>query len=157
MALLSRLHRASARFRARRLEKFLSLCSVNPNALILDSGGGPEIWAALPVEGCPRLVYVNLPRAIEPGSHIANLVFADGRALPFADRAFEVVFSNSVIEHVGNAQEQCRFAEEIRRVGRSYWVQTPNRWFPVEQHLLTPLIHWLPRRLQRLLVPRFTV
>src|ERR1700694_3815158 len=100
MALLARLHAASARFRARRLERFVSLCRVGPSTRILDAGGGPEIWAALPAGARPRFVYVNLPRAVEPGSRIANLVFADGRALPFADRAFDIAFSNSVIEHV---------------------------------------------------------
>ena len=73
----------------------------------------------------------------------------DGRALPFRDEAFDVVFSNSVIEHVGDAASQRRFAREVARVGRAYWVQTPNRWFPVEQHLLTPLVHWLPKSWQR--------
>jgi len=66
-----------------------------------------------------------------------------------------VVFSNSVIEHVGDLASQRQFAREVARVGRAYWVETPNRWFPVEQHLLTPFIHWLPRRWQRALVPRF--
>jgi hypothetical protein len=62
-----------------------------------------------------------------------------------------------VIEHVGDATSQRRFAREVARVGRAYWVQTPNRWFPVEQHLLTPLVHWLPKSWQRRVVPRFTV
>ncbi len=81
----------------------------------------------------------------------------DGRLLPFPDRSFDLVFSNSVIEHVGDAASQEQFAREVARVGRAYWVQTPNRWFPVEQHLLTPLVHWLPKRWQRALVPRWTV
>jgi hypothetical protein len=84
-------------------------------------------------------------------------VAGDGRALPFRDGAFDVVFSNSVIEHVGDADSQRRFAREVARVGRAYWVQTPNRWFPVEQHLLTPLVHWLPKPWQRRIVTRFTV
>ena len=54
-------------------------------------------------------------------------------------------------------ESQRRFAREVARVGRGYWVQTPNRWFPVEQHLLTPLVHWLPKGWQRRIVPRFTV
>ena len=52
---------------------------------------------------------------------------------------------------------QRRFAEEVARVGRAYWVQTPNRWFPVEQHLLTPFVHWLPKTWQRAIVPRFNL
>jgi hypothetical protein len=62
-----------------------------------------------------------------------------------------------VIEHVGDADSQARFAAEVRRVGRRFWVQTPNRRFPVEQHLLTPFLHWLPREWQRRIVPHFTV
>jgi hypothetical protein len=77
--------------------------------------------------------------------------------LPFRDASFDIVFSNSVIEHVGNNESQHRFASEVMRVGRAFWVQTPNRRFPVEQHLLTPLIHWLPRSVQSAIVPRFTV
>ena len=52
---------------------------------------------------------------------------------------------------------QERFAREVARVGRAYWVQTPNRWFPVEQHLLTPLVHWLPKAWQGAIVRRGTV
>ena len=62
-----------------------------------------------------------------------------------------------MIEHVGDAASQERFAREVARVGRAYWVQTPNRWFPVEQHLLTPLVHWLPKRWQGAIVRRGTV
>jgi hypothetical protein len=42
-------------------------------------------------------------------------------------------------------------------VGRRYYVQTPSRWFPIEPHLMTPLIHYLPRRIQRKLLRNFTV
>jgi hypothetical protein len=49
------------------------------------------------------------------------------------------------------------FAAECKRVGAQYYVQTPNKWFPIEPHLLTPIIHWLPRELQRRLLRNFTV
>jgi hypothetical protein len=58
---------------------------------------------------------------------------------------------------VGDSESQARFARETMRVGRRFWVQTPNRWFPVEQHLLMPLVHWLPRRWQRVLAPRLSL
>jgi hypothetical protein len=67
------------------------------------------------------------------------------------------VFSNSVIEHVGNSFRQEQFAKEIARVGVRYFVQTPNRWFPVEHHLLMPLVHFLPRQWQQRLVRKFTI
>jgi Methyltransferase domain len=77
--------------------------------------------------------------------------------LPFKDAAFDIAFSNSVIEHVGTREDQKMFAEEIARVARFYWVQTPNRGFPVELHLMLPFIHYLPRAWQRQIIKRFTV
>jgi ubiquinone/menaquinone biosynthesis C-methylase UbiE len=77
--------------------------------------------------------------------------------LPFRDQSFDVVFSNSVIEHVGSWEKQERFAAEVARVGKRYWVQTPNRYFPIETHVLTPFLHLLPRSWQIRIAPRFTV
>ncbi len=123
--------------------------------LVLDAGGTSLNWEF--VESAPRLVVLNLPRTREETDREATLVFADARAMPFRDGAFDVVFSNSVIEHLGDAESQRRFAGEVMRVGRSWWVQTPNRWFPVEPHLLTPLLHWLPMAWRRAVSRRFTV
>lgn len=77
---------------------------------------------------------------------------ADGKALPFCDRAFDIVFSNSVIKHLGTIDQQRLFADECRRVGIRYYIQTPNRNFPIEPHFLTPIIHYLPRHIQRKLL-----
>ena len=154
MALAARL---SEEFRARRMRLFLKEFSLTPQTLVLDVGGNPRIWASVPAEVRPRITYLNLPRAAETEDDRARLVFGDGCRLPFADGSFDIAFSNSVIEHVGSAEAQREFAREIQRVSRAYWVQTPNRRFPIEQHLLTPLIHWLPVGWQRVLVPRVTV
>lgn len=62
-----------------------------------------------------------------------------------------------MIEHVGDPARQRAFAQETVRVGKRYFVQTPNRGFPVEQHLFLPLVHWLPRSWQRSIITRFTV
>lgn len=74
---------------------------------------------------------------------IQALIF-DGCALPFDDGAFDLVFSNAVIEHVGPSSVQEQFAREVMRVGRRWFVTTPNARFPVELHYQLPLIHWLP-------------
>lgn len=84
-------------------------------------------------------------------------VVADGRNLPFRDGAFDVTFSNSVVEHIPGLENRRAYAREAARVGLGYYVQTPYRWFPVEPHLMTPLIHFLPRTWQRLLLRNFTV
>ncbi|TML22455.1 MAG: class I SAM-dependent methyltransferase [Actinobacteria bacterium] len=74
-------------------------------------------------------------------------VQGDACALPFEDGAFDVVFSNAVIEHVGGRERQRRFVAEALRVGRRVVVTTPNRFFPVEVHTRLPLVHWLPDRI----------
>ncbi len=71
-------------------------------------------------------------------------VQGDATALPFEDGAFDIVYSNAVIEHVGDRERQRRFVEETLRVGRRVFITTPNRWFPVEVHTRLPLVHWLP-------------
>jgi hypothetical protein len=145
----------SLRFRRRRMQRFAREFAITSETRILDIGGTPDNWDLIAVR--PRLVMLNTPRAKDELAGASFWVAGDGRCLPFPDRSFDLVFSNSVIEHVGDAASQKQFAREVSRVGRAYWVQTPNRWFPVEQHLLTPLIHWLPKNWQRALVPRWTV
>jgi Methyltransferase domain len=137
------------------MRRFARTFGVTGETRILDVGGTPFNWSLLGVQ--PRVTIVNMPRAREAFDTQFQSVFADGRALPFRDRSFDIVFSNSVIEHVGDAESQRHFASEIARVGQSYWVQTPNRWFPVEPHLLTPFLHFLPAALQRRVARKFTV
>jgi len=71
-------------------------------------------------------------------------VQGDACELPFADGAFDIVFSNAVIEHVGDVERQRLVVGEALRVGRRVFLTTPNRWFPVEVHTRLPLVHWLP-------------
>lgn len=75
-----------------------------------------------------------------------KFVRADGRALPFEDRAFDVVHCNAVVEHVGARADQSQFVSELVRVTKAGFVTTPSRWFPIETHTRLPLVHWLPRR-----------
>ncbi len=75
--------------------------------------------------------------------HIQAVV-ADARALPWPDKHFDVVYSNAVIEHVGDLDDQQRMASEIMRVGKRWFVTTPNRWYPFEFHLRLPFVTWLP-------------
>jgi SAM-dependent methyltransferase len=72
-----------------------------------------------------------------------------GQPLPFAAGAFDIVFSNAVIEHVGSRAAQAAFVRELCRVGKAFFITTPNRWFPVEHHSGLPLLHFLPAKVYR--------
>jgi len=71
-------------------------------------------------------------------------VVCDACELPWPDKHFDVVFSNAVIEHVGSFERQKKMASEIMRVGKRWFVTTPNRWFPFEFHMRLPFVTWLP-------------
>lgn len=84
-----------------------------------------------------------------------RFVHADGRALPFADGAFDWVHCAAVLEHVGPADGQAKLIAELHRVCRKgVFATTPNRWFPVEFHTVLPLLHWLPKPWFRALLRR---
>ena len=70
----------------------------------------------------------------------------DGRQLPFAERSFDICFSNAVIEHAGTEAQQRAFVHEACRVAERVFFSTPNRWFPVDLHTMIPFAHWLPMR-----------
>ncbi|MGH8139016.1 MAG: class I SAM-dependent methyltransferase [Steroidobacteraceae bacterium] len=70
----------------------------------------------------------------------------DGTRFPFADNEFDVCWSNAVIEHVGNRERQLQFLQEVARVSKRAFITTPNRFFPVEVHTRTPLLHFLPKK-----------
>jgi hypothetical protein len=141
-------------FRTKRMQQFCRLFGLTETTRVLDVGGDPFNWSLVSI--APSLTVVNLYSLRERVNTIA-WVIADGRRLPFKDGAFDITYSNSVIEHLGDFASQQAFAQEVGRVGIRYYVETPNRWFPVEPHLITPLIHYLPKSVQRRLLRNFTI
>ncbi|WP_247403827.1 MULTISPECIES: methyltransferase domain-containing protein [unclassified Bradyrhizobium] len=146
---------AASSFRLARFSVFLDLINSIPMMdrplRILDVGGVEAYWRdkrkliARPVE----ITLFNLDGgqlAAKPG-----FVFMQGNAcqMPeFTNNSFDVIHSNSVIEHVGQWSNMMSMAKEIRRIAPRYFVQTPYFWFPVEPHARTPLLHWLPESLK---------
>jgi ubiquinone/menaquinone biosynthesis C-methylase UbiE len=141
-------------FRKRRMRFFYRHFRVEPQTTVLDIGGREFNWTLMPF--APHVTILNLStQGTRSGKF--EWVIGDARRLPFPDNAFEIVYSNSVIEHLGNLDDQRQFAAECTRVGRSYFVQTPNRNFLIEPHLLTPFVHWLPKEWQARLLRNFTL
>jgi hypothetical protein len=148
----------AARMRRKRLETLKTLLDTVPRPMkILDVGGLQGAWETLGFVGRAdvEITLLNIETAHASGSNICS-VTGDARNMPqYRDGEFDFVFSNSVIEHVGGPGEEKRMAEEIRRVGRRYYVQTPNRYFPIEPHFLFPLFQFFPTGVQATLVQHF--
>jgi SAM-dependent methyltransferase len=143
--------------RKRRMRMFASRMNIQANASILDLGGQPRIWAGI----SPRLniVILNLSGIAERqfNSH-HNITYIDGDACnvaEFSNGRFDIVFSNSVIEHVGDDRRQREFAREVKRLGEGYWVQTPSKYFPVEAHCGMPFWWFYPKRMQQYFLTRW--
>ncbi len=127
-------------FRTRRMQQVERTCCLTPNTGILAVGGNPFNWSL--VQTRPQITYLNL-YAVE--GLPAGLVIADGCEQPFRPHEFDIVYRNSVVEHLGSFEKQQSFAQECRRVGRFYFTQTPNKRFFIEPHYIAPFVHWLPK------------
>lgn len=129
------------------MAKVQTLLDLKPGERVLDLGGQPHIWEH--IETPLDITILNLPGVAHaaPAGSIHRFTFVEGDACnapQYADGSFDVVFSNSVIEHVGGPQSQQAFAREARRIAPRYWVQTPSIWFPVEAHTGMPLWFVMP-------------
>jgi SAM-dependent methyltransferase len=97
----------------------------------------------------------------EDGSHLTGQYLGlryqgvePGNPLPFSTNQFDIVFSNAVLEHTGRRSSQAAFLKEMCRVGRHFFVTTPNRWFPIEHHTGLPFLHFLPSNAYRAILAR---
>ncbi len=149
------LHRPVAKyFRGRRLRKLARTFGVRESTTVLDLGGSEYYWRWM--RPLPAVTVANLEaRDLDPKE--LAWIQADGRKLPFHDDSFDLVYCNSVMEHVPDDGSRQAMAQEIARVGRGYCVQTPNRWFPFDAHTLTPGFHFLPKQWQARLARNFSV
>lgn len=133
-------------FRRRRFKSFLA--DYQSCHTILDVGGEPSFWSLI-----GRRQGITILNVREPGNAEGfPFVLGSGCQMPFADKSFDLAFSNSAIEHVGSEENQLQFACEMLRVGKRVHCQTPSRLFPIDPHINMPFLHWLPRSW---LTPRF--
>jgi SAM-dependent methyltransferase len=134
----------SRRARARRLERLLHSARIGPTTRILDIGSGSSGL----IGQAPWLSITGVDLFERP-DYPGPFVRADAsEGLPFEDGEFDLAYCNSVIEHVA-PERRARFAAELRRVARGWYVQTPAFSFPLEPHSLLPAAHWLPLRARR--------
>ncbi|WFU30386.1 class I SAM-dependent methyltransferase [Bradyrhizobium brasilense] len=164
--------------RQRRGEFLVRTVNLPLDAKILDLGGGTgrHIRAILPRHTDITVCDISADdlKAARERFGFKTVLLRETERLPFDDRAFDFCFCSSVIEHVTGPKQdvvtiedgaafqsiarehQNRFAGEISRVAKSFYVQTPYRHFPIESHTWLPgIIVLLPRRLQIALISIF--
>jgi hypothetical protein len=114
---------------------------------ILDIGGEPQYWANVADILGQRCCHITLLNRRVYGVDDAQFASIIGDACDlnsYPDMSFDLVHSNSVLEHVGRWQAMQAMAREVRRLAPRYFVQTPYFWFPIEPHCMTAFLHWLP-------------
>jgi SAM-dependent methyltransferase len=148
--------RVSVRSRERKLRLFLDTFKPGPETTIVDVGvtdapfgdGSSDNFFEALYPWPERITAVGRTELDRFGAAFprVQVVRSDGRDLPFSDGAFDLGFSNAVVEHVeGGDDGRRRFVGELCRVAGRVFVTTPNRWFPLDPHTLLPFVHWLPR------------
>ena len=127
---------------------------------ILDIGGDIQYWKNIGWQhpAC-KIHLLNLYESKVPENETDQFSSSVGNGLSLEYKKGEVdlIFSNSVIEHVGSYANQQIFASEVRRVSDKYIVQTPSIWFPLEPHSLIPLFQFLPHSIRALLIMTFNI
>ncbi len=135
------------RFREKRFAFFKSLIETLPRPIhILDIGGTEAYWKTMDFAD-EEDIYFTLCNLDKQEVTRKNFRFmqADATNLPMIpDKTFDIVFSNSVIEHLFTRENQAKMAKEIRRIGKYYFVQTPNIHFPLEAHWRFPFFQYMP-------------
>lgn len=156
----SRLVDSETSFAARRrayranwlVETFPNLAEMS----VIDLGGRVDTWARADVR--PKRVHVvnlePLPDDVPPWAEVDH---GDACDLPreIARRTYDLVFSNSVLEHVGGHARRQRFADAVHLLGDAHWIQTPYRYFPIEPHWIAPGMQFLPLRARVALARRW--
>ena len=72
--------------------------------------------------------------------------------------SFDIVHSNATLEHVGSYNNQIAFVKEASRISKNHvFIQTPNRFYPIDFHTNLPLVHWLPKKIHRKILRIFII
>jgi hypothetical protein len=135
------------RLRARRFRRFEALTTRLPRPLrILDVGGTNAFWKnrGWHLRTDVEILTLNLVPEEQLYANVKPLTGDATNLAQFGERSVDVIFSNSVIEHLFTFENQRQMASEIQRVGKAFWIQTPNFWFPMEPHFHVPGWQWLP-------------
>jgi hypothetical protein len=127
---------------------------------ILDLGGDLSYWENMNWKNTStHISLLNLASITIPddSKHLFEAIQADALKCPFPDYTFDLVFSNSAIEHMGSLQNQKIFAQEVKRLAHNYIIQTPSFWFPLEPHCRIPFFQFIPHGIRAVMLMIFKI
>jgi predicted SAM-dependent methyltransferase len=148
------------RFRKQRFQFFENLLKSNFEGKfpvkILDIGGMVHFWKDQDLlKSCKvEIIMLNLSAEEVQIKGLSSMAGDATDLSQFADGSFDLVFSNSVIEHLYTWENQQKMAKEAMRVGKKFFVHTPNRHFFMEAHYALPFVQYLPKNLTRFLLTK---
>lgn len=152
---MSLAYRVSKFNRDRKWDSFMEEIHPTPAMRVLDVGFSEKEYSSTdnyiekfyPYQNMLTALGTDVPIEFKARYPSVSAVNYGGDIFPFEDKAFDVVWSNAVLEHVGNRDRQLLFLKEVKRVSRRAFITTPNRYFPVELHTRMPLLHFLPKEI----------
>ena len=126
---------------------------------VLDIGGTEDYWNSMGLQlgNNIEIVLLNLYKIEVKGAGFSSIKGDACNLEAMPDKSFDLVFSNSVIEHLFSIENQQKMASEVMRVGKNYYIQTPNKFFPIEPHWVFPFFQFLPFGLKVFLTKNFNL
>ena len=144
------------KFRQKRFKIFLDKIKlINGPIRILDIGGKFNFWEDMGIKKLfdineqISITLINLNKENIKHDSFTSIIGNATDLKQFNDNEFDIVFSNSVIEHLFNYEEQRKMANESMRVATNYFIQTPNKYFLIEPHYFFPLFQFMPYGLKK--------
>ncbi|MEX2567235.1 MAG: methyltransferase domain-containing protein [Cyclobacteriaceae bacterium] len=127
-------------------DQFYQTFKTSSPVKILDVGGTESFWknSTFLLSGNASITLLNLEKVPVVMENVMSLVGDATDLAQFDTKSFDLVFSNSVIEHLYNIENQKKMASEIQRVGKYFFVQTPNKYFFLEPHYALPFFQFMP-------------
>jgi ubiquinone/menaquinone biosynthesis C-methylase UbiE len=149
----------SHKMRKMRFAHFMSLLNKMDRPIsILDVGGTQEYWSKMGFNNPDiQITLLNLKEQHVTGESFKSVAGDATNMKEFSNKSFDIVFSNSVIEHLFTRSQQLKMANEVTRVGKFYYIQTPNFFFPIEPHFLFPGFQFLPFSLRVFMINKFSL
>jgi ubiquinone/menaquinone biosynthesis C-methylase UbiE len=143
-------------YRSAKVIAFLERAGVRICGRVLDAGCGgggmplslaEHARSAVGIDPAERFHDAGIRLGRERGLQNLHFALADGMALPFPDRAFDLVLSHAVIEHVADAPQYLRECARVLAPGGHVYLSTapylsfagahlPRLKVPVPLHLL---------------------